>query len=111
MGLNVDLVQTWAAAIAAVSGGVGIKLIEKFLTRHDSQFDDATQIRDELREELTALREEVDTLRNEGAEWRQKYYDKTEENLKMRSELETMRVELEAHKSKPDDQGDSATTE
>lgn len=109
MDFNVDLFKTYAAALAAVSGGVGIKILEKLLSKRDTQFSDATQIRDELREEVTALREEVESYKKDAADWRQKYYDKVEESLAVRTELETLRAEFEVFRTKSDSHGDDAT--
>lgn len=92
--MNLDFIDTYASALAAILGGIGVKIIEKLLSRRSEKFNEAKSIREELRQEIISLREELETWRNEAEEWRNKYYDKVEINLKMISEIEGLRAEI-----------------
>lgn len=47
------------AAMAAIFGGVGLKIVESLINRGKTKVDVATQIRDELRIEINSLRKEM----------------------------------------------------
>lgn len=50
---------TIIALVAALFGGGGLKFLEHILNRNKERADLATELRNELRTEVTALREEV----------------------------------------------------
>jgi hypothetical protein len=81
------------SVLAAIFGGVGVQLLKKLTTRRSEEFEEAVRIRQELRQEIESLREELDQLKIEVEEWRTKYYQKVEETLETRSEIELMRAE------------------
>jgi hypothetical protein len=62
------------ALVGTVFGGVGLKLLEAVLGRGKRREDLATNLRNELRIELTELREDNDKLHEALDEWRTKYY-------------------------------------
>lgn len=73
--------EAWLALIGTVFGGAGFKIIEHFLGRRTKKEDFATNLRGELRGEVTSLRQDAeklrddaDDLRREIDEWRNKYY-------------------------------------
>jgi hypothetical protein len=66
--------EAWIALIGTVFGGAGFKIIEHVLARKAKRDDTATNLRGELRGELTVLRREADELRDEVDDWRNKYY-------------------------------------
>lgn len=64
------------------------------LNRRTEDLSEASRIREELRKEITSLRDELEEWKSEADEWRTKYYAKVEENLKMVTELELLRVDV-----------------
>jgi len=78
----------WIALIGTIIATVGVKLLEKWLGKRDKQVDDATQIRSELREQVTSLKTDIKELEDEVEEWRSKYYDTREELAMKRLELQ-----------------------
>lgn len=82
------------ALLGTVTGGVGLKVAEHWLGRNKVKLDDATQIRNELREDREGLRqqivlhqEEIKRLQDEGARWRADYYDLRDEHIRTQTEL------------------------
>jgi polyhydroxyalkanoate synthesis regulator phasin len=96
---NLDGLDTWASALAAILGGVGVKVIDKLMSKRNEHFSEATRIREELRLEITSLRLELDEWKSDADEWRIKYYSQVEENLKTLSEMEHLRSEVAALKA------------
>lgn len=86
---------TIIALIGTLMGGVGLKLAEHWLGRNRVKIDDATQLRDELRLELTALREENRQLEATVDKWRQEYYELLEKFIGIETELKIMKNEME----------------
>jgi cell division protein FtsB len=85
--MAVSLDPVWIAFIGTVCSGVGLKVAEHWLGRNRVRTDDAAQIRDELRLEITALREENKQLEAEVEVWKSKYYTLWEEFIKKQTEL------------------------
>lgn len=77
----------WIALIGTVCGGVGLKLAEHWLGRNKVRTDEATQIRDELRLEITALRAEIKQLESDADRWKQEYYDLRDKYVALQTEL------------------------
>lgn len=82
------------ALLGTITGGVGLKVVEHWLGRNKVKLDDATQIRNELREDREGLRkqialykDEVKGLTGEVAKWRDEYYDLREEHIRVQTEL------------------------
>lgn len=76
--------QNVFAAIAAASGAIIVKIVEKWIDKHhknDSSSQEAERIREELRDELTRLRSETERLRIESDDWRKKFWDEYENKL------------------------------
>lgn len=94
--MQFDLIDTYASAIAAIFGGVGVKIFEKLMSKRSEQFMEASRIREELRIEITSLREELEEWKKEADEWRTKYYERVEENLQIKGELEMLRTEVQS---------------
>lgn len=79
------------ALIAAIFGGGGVKIVEYILNRGRVRADEATQIRQELREEAELRRAEVRRLEKELDEWKARYYE-------LLSDFNTMKAEFEGFK-------------
>lgn len=77
----------WIALIGTIFGGIGLKFAEKWLGRSKERFDDALQIRDELRIEINAQREEIKELEADVERWRAEYYNLRDAHIKIQTEL------------------------
>ena len=77
----------WIALIGTVCGGVGLKVTEHWLGRNRIKTDDATQIRDELRLEITTQREEIRQLESDANKWREEYYNLRDKYTELQTEL------------------------
>lgn len=76
----------WLALIGTVFGGGGLKVIEYLLNRGKVKEDIATQLRNELREDLRELQKRVDELEAENDKWRARAF-KAEEEVAVRNAL------------------------
>jgi chromosome segregation ATPase len=70
MGLD----PAWIALIGTLFGGIGLKLLEHFLGKNRVKIDEATKMRGELRDEITAQREEIKQLEAEVDKWKLEYF-------------------------------------
>lgn len=66
--------STIIALVAALFGGGGLKFLEHILSRNKDRTDLATQLRNELRGEVTALRDEMRQIEAELDKWKARYY-------------------------------------
>lgn len=66
--------EAWIALAGAVFGGAGLKIIEYFINRSKLKIDAASEIREELRDEISNLRKEMRYLEEELDHWKQRYY-------------------------------------
>lgn len=62
------------ALIGTLFGGMGLKLTENILGRSRERNDLATQLRVELRAEVTELKNELRRVESELDDWKDKYY-------------------------------------
>jgi hypothetical protein len=93
--MSFNVIDTYAAAFAAVFGGIGVKVLDKLMSKRSEQFLEATKIREELRAEVVSLRKEVDDMQVEVDVWREKYYDQMNQNLILNQIGETLRIEIQ----------------
>lgn len=87
------LESSYAAIAAALFGGVGVRLLDKLLTRRSENFNEGSAIRKELREELETLRHENEAIRQEADMWRAKYWTQVEENVQNVADINALRAE------------------
>jgi len=71
----VSLDPAWIALIGTLCGGIGLKLLEYWLGKSKVKIDEATKLRDELRDELNNTRDEIKGLEAEVDKWKGLYYD------------------------------------
>ena len=83
--------------LGTVFAGAGLKWIEGFLKKAKDKDDTATNLRNELRAELTALKVEISTTEKELDQWRERAYQMQEQLLYMRIQLEAAKRLLEAN--------------
>lgn len=77
----------WIALVGTLFGGVVLKVTEHWLGSAKAQSDDAKQIREELRSQITSQKDEIKSLEDEVNEWRSKYYDLRDSYIKVQTEL------------------------
>jgi septal ring factor EnvC (AmiA/AmiB activator) len=77
----------WIALIGTVFGGVGLKVVDHYLSKNKVKIDDAARIRDELRIEITNLREEVQKLEAERDKWREDYWSLREQIADLHTQI------------------------
>lgn len=82
------------ALIGTIVGSVGLEILRRTLDRRDKQATHGSQIRDELRTQVLDLRDQLakakeieQRLEDEVEEWRSKFYDKRDEDIKRQTEL------------------------
>lgn len=85
------------ALIGTIFGGVGLKVMEHFLSKGKIRIDEATQLRSELRLEIEALREEVRQLEAAVDKWREEYYNVRDQLIAKQTEL-TIALQALEHK-------------
>jgi len=76
----------WIALIGTVCGGMGLKVLESWLGRNKVKIDEATTLRNELRQEIADLRAENRELEKEVDRWRMDYYDLRDKAVERRDE-------------------------
>lgn len=79
---------TVVALVGTIMGGVGLKVVEWWLSKNKVKVDDASKIRDELRLEITALRAENKDLEAQVDKWKKDYYDQFAVIVQLRTELQ-----------------------
>lgn len=86
--------DAWIILAGTLFGGAGLKLVESWLSRNKDKDAHGTQIREELRTEITSLRDQLTKAREEEAKleaeielWRAKYYDLRDIYAKAQTEL------------------------
>lgn len=87
-----------AAIVSAIFGGAGVKLLDKMLSKRSQDFSEATQLREELTEQLNLVRAEVAKKIVEADTWREKYWNQVEEDILLKTEVETLKREVETLK-------------
>ena len=68
------MIEPALALVAAVFGGVGLKVIESVLNRSKVKNDLEAQMRSELRGDVIILKEELDKIEAALDVWKKKYY-------------------------------------
>lgn len=76
------------ALLGTVFGGAGLEFVKRWLGKAKETDDIATNLRNELRGELTALKLEMDKAEAEIAEWRSRYYEVLEKYLTVKIQYE-----------------------
>lgn len=82
--------------LGTVFAGAGLKWIEGFLRKAKDKDDTATNLRNELRGELTALKAEIQATERELDQWRERAYKMQEQLMYIKIQLESARRVLEA---------------
>jgi hypothetical protein len=89
MGFNFsDYAIPIFALIGTIFGGAGLEFVKRWLGKAKDKDDTATELRNELRGELTALKQELAGVEKELDEWKQKYYDVVEKYLTVKIQYE-----------------------
>ena len=83
--------------LGTVFAGAGLKWIEGFLKKAKDKDDTATNLRNELRGELTALKAEIQATEKELDQWRERAYKMQEQLMYIKIQLESARRILDSH--------------
>lgn len=62
------------ALVAALFGGVGLKIVESLVNRSKVKNDLQAQMRSELRKDVMSLKDELEDIENSLDQWKKKYY-------------------------------------
>lgn len=98
-------------AVAAVFGGILVRLIDKTLRAKTDYFAEASKIREEMRMNLDTYQKRIDELQKESDEWRTKYWGEFEAHATTKAEYVTLeekcnRLSSEPHVIPEDDPSD-----
>ena len=91
-------VEKYMPLITAAFGGIGVKVLDKVMSRRSETFNESSKIRNELRGEIEILRKDVEEWKTEADEWRRKYWEQVEVNIDQKAILETLRSEFDSFK-------------
>lgn len=80
-----DLGNAWLALAGATFGGAGLKIVEVWLNRGVRKDTTASDMRTELRTEVTGLRAELQRAEENSDKWRDKYYDLMDRYLQIKA--------------------------
>jgi chromosome segregation ATPase len=75
------------ALVGTLCGGLGLKLVEHWLGRNKARLDEASKIREELRDQIDDMRivvREVETARDK---WREDYFALREKYVELQAQL------------------------
>src|SRR6476469_7125016 len=86
------------ALAGTIFGGAGLEILRKILTKSKDREDSATNIRNEIRGELTSLKAEMATVEKELDMWRQKYYELFEKYILIKVQYDSVLKQLAANK-------------
>lgn len=73
------------AGIFTLLGGVGLKVVEKFMNKNVEKRDD----RKEFREQIEGLQKRLDEVEKEVTFWRNRFYEEQEDNATLRIQMIT----------------------
>lgn len=88
--LDSTTITAIASLVGAVFAGTGLKVIEHWLKKTKDKQDTATELRDELRKELTQLKTELAKAEMEIDTWRQRYYEVIEQYILVKMQLQAV---------------------
>lgn len=78
---------TVIALVGTVCGGVGLKFVEHLLGRSRVRLDEASKIRDELRDQIDDMRTQVASLEAARDKWREDYYALRDKYIELQTQL------------------------
>lgn len=78
---------TVIALIGTIMGGVGLKVVEHWLSKNRVKTDYATDIRNELRLTITAQNAEIKDLEKQVDRWKGDYYDLRDKHMQLEVQL------------------------
>lgn len=88
-GGNSDLI---IAAVSAAVAGFGVKVIDAILNRGSVRVDEATLIREELRNEAKLRADELREMREELDSWKERYYELLHQYEDVKLEMQMLKV-------------------
>jgi hypothetical protein len=95
----ITLLEKGTPLITAIFGGIGVKVLDKILSKRSDVFNESVKIREELRTQIDSLRTELEEWKTEADEWRKKYWEQVEINISLKAVLESLKAEFDAFKT------------
>ncbi len=99
--IDLNIIATF---LAAVFGGAGLKIIEKFLGKETEAAKQATAMRNELRKQVTGLKSDINLLKKENQAlshdldtWQEKYWELKARNVVLQGQIDTLTRQLEEY--------------
>lgn len=77
--------STFVGFLAAVFGGIGVRFLDKALSRRSEKFSEDAAIRKELREDINTLTSQNEKLEDEAKSWRLRYWEIFEYYARLRT--------------------------
>lgn len=87
---NGGIDPAWVALGGTVLGTIGLKIAESILGKGRVKIDDASKIRDELRQSVETQRKEITELDKEVDRWKKDYYDLRDQLSETKTKLTMM---------------------
>ena len=91
------------ALIGTLFGGAGLEFIKRWLAKAKEKDTTATDLRNELRGDLTELKKELEAVEKEVTEWKNRYYDVMEKKMMTEHQLFMAQQALAAKKAGSDE--------
>lgn len=88
--------NTLIGVVGAIFGGIGVRIVDKMLSRRSDAFTEAEKIRSELRSEVDVLKEEISILQEDVVKWRELYWKVYEEAAQLRVEVKELLSRLQS---------------
>lgn len=76
------------ALAGTVFSGAGLEITRRWLSRNKERDDTATELRKELRDELSSLKKELDEVEEQLDLWKTKYFDLLQQFVSVKGQLE-----------------------
>lgn len=99
--------EVWVGLISAISGGLGLKVFDFWVSRAQAKVDEATRIRDDLRGQISEQNNEIKELEKSLDDWKDKFYQLKEDYATVNAQyvmaLNQLKLEMEEEDGKTDD--------
>jgi len=82
------------SAVCGIIGGVLLKVVDKKLTKKDTEFEHDIEQGKEFRTQIKELQERQNYLEEQLTEWKDKYYKLVEEMTQVKTERDQMRIDV-----------------
>lgn len=95
MQLGTAEITALVGLCAAIIGTIGGKFFDNYMQKRKMKIDYGSQIRSEQRAEIMNLRSELDDTEEKVDEWRDRYFELKEENVKQQSMMDDLQTQID----------------